>query len=179
MELVAGQPLLIEKLVALYSSGEPALAEAGLEARQKIDDLGRFDALLDEHRLAWEHLWEECDLEIGTPAGAGVEAALHLHIFHLLQTVSRHTIDLDVGVPPRGWHGEAYRGHIFWDELFIFPFLNLRIPAISRTLLRYRYRRLPEAQLLYLRAWRLSDPPENQNQQMSLPNLRFSSFHPS
>jgi alpha,alpha-trehalase len=42
-------------------------------------------------------------------------------MFHLLQTVSEHTIDLDVGVPARGWHGEAYRGHIFWDEMFIFP----------------------------------------------------------
>ncbi|MBD3237611.1 MAG: hypothetical protein GF330_12975, partial [Candidatus Eisenbacteria bacterium] len=25
---------------------------------------------------------------------------------------------LDVGIPPRGWTGEAYRGHIMWDELF-------------------------------------------------------------
>jgi alpha,alpha-trehalase len=52
---------------------------------------------------------------------------------------------LDVGVPSRGWHGEAYRGHIFWDELFIFPLLNLRIPEITRSLLMYRYRRLDEA----------------------------------
>jgi alpha,alpha-trehalase len=50
-----------------------------------------------------------------------------------------------VGVPARGLHGEAYRGHIFWDELFIFPFLNLRLPEITRALLKYRYRRLPEA----------------------------------
>jgi alpha,alpha-trehalase len=56
-----------------------------------------------------------------------------------------HTMDLDVGVPSRGWHGEAYRGHIFWDELFIFPFLNLRIPEITRSLLMYRYRRINEA----------------------------------
>ncbi len=48
-------------------------------------------------------------------------------------------------MPARGLHGEAYRGHIFWDELFIFPVLNLRLPAITRSLLRYRYRRLPEA----------------------------------
>jgi alpha,alpha-trehalase len=145
LEVAAERPLLIEKLVALYSSSEPALAEAGIEARRKVGELGRFDALLEEHRLAWKHLWEECDIEISTPHDAGVVATLHLHIFHLLQTVSYHTIDLDVGVPPRGWHGEAYRGHILWDELFIIPFLNLRIPALSRTLLRYRYRRLPEA----------------------------------
>ena len=59
----------------------------------------------------------------------------------------RNTVDLDVGVPARGLHGEAYRGHIFWDELFIFPFLNFHIPEITRALLLYRYRRLPEARL--------------------------------
>ena len=56
-------------------------------------------------------------------------------------------IDGDVGIPARGLHGEAYRGHIFWDELFIFPVINLRIPAITRALLKYRYRRLEEARL--------------------------------
>jgi alpha,alpha-trehalase len=70
---------------------------------------------------------------------------LRLHIFHMLQTASLNTVDLDVGVPARGLHGEAYRGHIFWDELFIFPFLDFRIPEITRGLLMYRYRRLPEA----------------------------------
>jgi alpha,alpha-trehalase len=70
---------------------------------------------------------------------------LHLYTFHLLQSSSMHTMDLDVGVPSRGWHGEAYRGHIFWDELFIFPFLTLRVPEITRSLLMYRYRRIDEA----------------------------------
>jgi alpha,alpha-trehalase len=73
------------------------------------------------------------------------QLALHLHIFHLLQTVSRNTLDLDVGVPARGLHGEAYRGHVFWDELFIFPYLNRHLPELVRSLLLYRYRRLPEA----------------------------------
>ena len=73
---------------------------------------------------------------------------LRLHIFHLLQTTSFNAIDLDVGVPARGLHGEAYRGHIFWDELFIFPFLNLRIPELIRSLLMYPHRRLMEARHL-------------------------------
>ena len=68
-----------------------------------------------------------------------------MHVFHLLQTASPNSIDRDVGIPARGWHGEAYRGHVFWDELFIFPFLTLRFPMLCRALLLYRYRRLPEA----------------------------------
>ncbi len=73
---------------------------------------------------------------------------LRLHIFHLLQTVSPNTVDMDAGVPARGLHGEAYRGHIFWDELFILPYLNFHFPEISRELLLYRYRRLDAARRL-------------------------------
>ena len=58
-------------------------------------------------------------------------------------TVQSH--QLCIGVPARGWTGEAYQGHIFWDELFIFPFFNFRMPEITRSLLMYRYRRLVEA----------------------------------
>ncbi len=39
------------------------------------------------------------------------------------------------GVPARGLHGEAYRGHVFWDELFVLPYLNLHLPEVSRALL--------------------------------------------
>ena len=63
----------------------------------------------------------------------------------LLQTLSAHSVDLDVGIPARGLHGEAYRGHIFWDDAFVFPYLNLRMPELSRALLLYRWRRLPQA----------------------------------
>jgi trehalose/maltose hydrolase-like predicted phosphorylase len=65
-----------------------------------------------------------------------------------MQTVSMAALEKDGGVPARGLHGEAYRGHIFWDELFIFPFLNLSIPELTRELLMYRYRRLEEARQL-------------------------------
>ena len=68
-----------------------------------------------------------------------------LHLFHVLQTVSRNSIGLDVGVPPRGLHGEAYRGHVLWDELFIFLVTNLRMPELTKSLLLYRYHRLDEA----------------------------------
>ena len=54
---------------------------------------------------------------------------LRLHLFHVLQTLSPHTADLDVGVPARGLHGEAYRGHVFWDELFVLPYPQPALPG--------------------------------------------------
>ncbi len=77
---------------------------------------------------------------------------LRLHLVHLLQTISPHTAELDAGVPARGLHGEAYRGHVFWDALFVSPVLSLRMPNMSRSLLLYRYRRLPEARRAARRA---------------------------
>lgn len=138
-----GQALRLEKIVLIYTSRDWAASEPLLEACTNSQRQSTFEEVLEEHKRAWQRLWNRCDLD--TACNIKVQAVLRLHIFHLLQTVSGHTVDLDVGVPARGWHGEAYRGHIFWDELFIFPFLNLHLPAITRELLMYRYRRLHEA----------------------------------
>jgi trehalose/maltose hydrolase-like predicted phosphorylase len=53
--------------------------------------------------------------------------------------------DLDVGLPARGLHGEGYLGHVFWDELFVFPVLFERVPEIAESFLAYRFRRLDAA----------------------------------
>jgi trehalose/maltose hydrolase-like predicted phosphorylase len=84
-----------------------------------------------------------CDVEIAGPVRTSL--VLRLHVFHLLQTVSPHSVDLDVGIPARGLHGEAYRGHVFWDEMFVLPFLILGLPEVARAMLPYRWRRLPQA----------------------------------
>ncbi|HKQ00586.1 MAG TPA: glycosyl hydrolase family 65 protein, partial [Actinomycetes bacterium] len=128
------------------TSKDRAIAEPGEAARGHVGRLPEgFDWLLERHVLAWDQLWRRCRIDLDGDGDPEVARTLNLHVFHLLQTVSEHTIDLDVGVPARGLHGEAYRGHIFWDELFIFPFLNLRFPELTRALLQYRFRRLPEA----------------------------------
>jgi len=143
-EVQAGGTVTVEKVVTFHTSRDRASAAAGLEAKRSLSEAGRFDDLLAAHAMAWSHLWDECDIALDGDGGqTGLK--LRVYVFHLLQTVSVHTVELDAGVPARGWHGEAYRGHVFWDELFIFPFLNLRLPTLTRALLRYRYRRLAEA----------------------------------
>ncbi|MFC2062696.1 trehalose-phosphatase [Chloroflexota bacterium] len=133
----------IEKVVAIYTSRDHAISESGLHARKEVERAADFYELLKSHILSWDRLWQRCHIDIKD--SDRVALVINLHIFHLLQTVSPHTIEHDASVPARGLHGEAYRGHIFWDELFIFPFLHLNIPDITRALLLYRYRRLPEA----------------------------------
>lgn len=70
---------------------------------------------------------------------------LRLHAFHLQQLGSLHILGTDASIGARGLSGEAYRGHVFWDELFILPFFHLRFPEASRALLLYRVNRLDAA----------------------------------
>ena len=148
VRLESREELRLEKVLALCTSRDHASSECGLEARKLAARSDAFEGLLRSHSRAWSHLWRDFDMvfEHRDPGKSDLTAMiLRLNIFHLLQTASTHTMDMDVGIPSRGWHGEAYRGHIFWDELFIFPFLNLRLSEITRSLILYRYRRLNEA----------------------------------
>ena len=133
----------VEKTVALYSSRDRAISECGNAARIAVSESGRFVELLESHAGAWHSLWRRCDVEL--PSRPEEERILRLHAFHLLQTASPNTANLDAAVAARGLHGEAYRGHIFWDELYFLFFYIARIPEIARGLLLYRYHRLDAA----------------------------------
>lgn len=151
VEAKEGESICIEKIAALYNSNDRAIANPLIEAQDAAGCASGFDKLLEQHVLGWDHLWDLWNIIVkGESRRMGM--ILNLHIFHLLQTVSPNTVDLDAGVPPRGLHGEAYRGLIMWDELFIFPLLNLRMPDITRALLRYRHRRLQRGRWAALRA---------------------------
>jgi alpha,alpha-trehalase len=159
LEVKQEQEVTLDKVVALYTSQDRGISECGLEARKTIKLVGSFADLLESHLLAWEQLWRRFEIEfyptdnnnyrdnddLGGEDDEYTTMVLRLYMFHILQTSSMHTMDLDVGVPSRGWHGEAYRGHIFWDEIFVFPLLNFRLHEITKALLLYRYRRLNEA----------------------------------
>src|SRR5215207_8708921 len=114
-ELEEARPVTVEKLVTLYTSRDRAISESLLDAQEAAQAAPGFADLLARHAGEWSILWNRFDLELDS-ANEWAETVLHLHVFHLLQTVSPHTAHLDVGVPARGWHGEAYRGHVFWDE---------------------------------------------------------------
>ncbi|MCO4754276.1 MAG: glycoside hydrolase family 65 protein, partial [Bacteriovoracaceae bacterium] len=136
----------VEKVAAFYTSKDFAISsplKAAIDLARRAES---FSTGLQRHRLKWRELWYHFDLSMQNMPAENM--GLRLHIFHLLQTACHNTIGLDTSVPARGLHGEAYRGHIFWDELFIFPFYYLRMPELSRSLLMYRFRRLEKAKRL-------------------------------
>ncbi|MEV8592740.1 glycosyl hydrolase family 65 protein [Streptomyces sp. NPDC052012] len=141
LHLTPGRTATVDKLVALHTSRDPAISDPLHAAVDRVGRVPGLEELTGSHRTAWGQLWRRAELDVPGEAGT----ILRLHLFHVLQTLSPHTADLDVGVPARGLHGEAYRGHVFWDELFVLPYLNLHFPEVSRALLHYRYRRLERA----------------------------------
>ncbi len=145
-QIARGETLTVEKTVALFTGRDRAISEPALAAAEAVAAPTDFADLLASHALAWSALWDRGDIVVDEHPHR--QMVLRLHIFHLLQTVSPHSADADAGVPARGLHGEAYRGHIFWDELFILPYLDFHFPEISRGLLLYRFRRLDAARRL-------------------------------
>ena len=141
--LGAGESVTVEKVATVFTGRDPAISQPAEEAESLLQRAGRFTDLLPGHELAWAHLWGRFDFDMSGDADA--LRIVRLHLLHLLQTVSPHTSELDAGVPARGLHGEAYRGHVFWDDVFVFPLLNIHLPKVTRSLLHYRYRRLPQA----------------------------------
>ena len=138
-----GQKLKIEKTVSIYTSKDEGCLVPQDAAIKTVTIATQFKTLFDSHQKAWGRLWDKFDIKIEGHMFA--QRVLRLHMFHLLQTASIHNTKIDAGFPARGLHGEAYRGHIFWDELFVLRFYSLNYSEIAKSLLLYRYKRLPKA----------------------------------
>ncbi|MDA7857937.1 HAD hydrolase-like protein [bacterium] len=133
----------IEKIASVYTSIDKDVAYPWKSSAEFFDDIENFDVLLKKHKKAWHSLWKIMDIKIS--GDRFVQKVIRLHMYHLLTTASVHNRKKDIGLPARGLHGEAYRGHMFWDTLFTFPFYCLHLPEVALSFLMYRYRRLDEA----------------------------------
>jgi beta-phosphoglucomutase family hydrolase len=137
------KPVTLEKFVSIYTSKPDDFAEPWSAAMEAANQNIRFDELLAESSKAWRLLWDKIDIQV---EGSRMDQKLlHLHLYHLMVSASHHNASIDASFTARGLHGEAYRGHIFWDELFILPFYNIHLPEAAKATLLYRYNRLPKA----------------------------------
>ena len=82
-----GEPIVIEKIVALYTSRDHAISECSLEAGKAVRRAGRFEDLLQSHGLAWEGLWSQCDITLEEKQGT--QLLLRLHMFHQFEGGAR------------------------------------------------------------------------------------------
>ena len=79
-----GTALVVDKVVALFTSRDRALSDTGRAATYEVARAGSFSALVKSHVLAWKQLWRRGDIVLEPSDGA--QMIVRLHIFHLLQT---------------------------------------------------------------------------------------------
>jgi len=143
VDMKQGQVLTIEKVVAIYTLRDQGVSNVLESAQNAIEDIQSFSHISQSSRKQWAKIWQEIDIQIEGDRLA--QKLIRLHLYHLMISASPHNIRIDAGITARGLHGEAYRGHIFWDELFILPFYNIHFKDVAKSLLLYRYRRLDKA----------------------------------
>ncbi len=142
-EVAQDESFDLVKTTAIYKSDEEGIEDAVKAATAKAEKAGDFKTLLEASAAAWKDIWKKADIELEGDRLA--QKLLRLHIFHMMGTISPHNAGIDAGIPARGLHGEAYRGHIFWDEIYILPFYYMHFPEAAKAVLMYRYKRLDEA----------------------------------
>jgi beta-phosphoglucomutase family hydrolase len=143
LDVKENEEVVLDKMVAIYTSREADVEDPLEEARTTVKSMTAYEPELKLSAGRWMELWERMDVQISGDREA--QKLVRLHLFHMMVTASPHHTGLDSGIPPRGLHGEAYRGHIFWDELYILPLFVLHFPEVVKSVLMYRYRRLDAA----------------------------------
>ncbi len=105
-----------------------------------------FDRLWRDHCAGWKKRWQEADVVVATDAGADdrLHRRIRFNLYQLLTNGSEKRADHGIGI--KGFTGEMYRGHYFWDtEMYLFPFFLYTNPKIACNLLVFRHSTLPKA----------------------------------
>jgi len=143
--LIQGEKYTLHKYVSIASSVKypsSELVSKSISCVENSASLG-FDELLQNHKGAWQKIWDAADIVIDGDIAA--QQGIRFNIFHLYQTYTGKNAKLNIG--PKGFTGEKYGGATYWDtEAYCLPFyLKTADPQIARQLLLYRYHHLDKA----------------------------------
>lgn len=98
------------------------------------------ETLMQAHYRLWDELWQG-DIRI-----EGDDDAQRIVRFALFNLYSSCRGGSRLSIPPMGLSLQGYNGHIFWDtELWMYPPMLLLNQDIARSMLDYRFDRLPAA----------------------------------
>ena len=146
IEARSDSPLTVDKIVSLHASHLSNGEDPIRLAEEQIHAAPDFERIQQESIQAWREIWEKIDILVS--GDRLVQKMIRLNLYHTLVSASPHSANYAMGIPARGLHGEAYRGHIFWDELYAMPFFDFHFQDTAQAALRYRYDRLDAAQQL-------------------------------
>ncbi|WP_391573727.1 glycosyl hydrolase family 65 protein [Cohnella sp.] len=140
--LKAGETVAIRKYVWVATSADEDY-RGGIEkhlaavVRASAPDKADFSV----HEKLWKDKWNRSDIVI--QGNEQLQNSLRFSIYHLLRSANESD---KVAIDAKGYAGEAYFGHYFWDtEIYLLPFYIYTQPEYAKKLIAYRYRTLQGA----------------------------------
>ena len=143
ISLPKGKEIVIHKISGICSSRD-TLWPVGPEwlssdVASAVKDLNK---LFSENALVWEKLWKNSGVVIEGDETA--QKAINFATYHLLRSICQN--DDRVAICAKGFAGEAYFGHFFWDtEIYLLPFFLYTNPEYAKNLVSFRVKTLEGA----------------------------------
>jgi protein-glucosylgalactosylhydroxylysine glucosidase len=138
--LEAGETYTFAIVGSVISSEHIADAHNEAERLTIFAALEHTARLKQKHEEAWKDLWESDIVIEGDPEA---QRAAHFAMYNLYSFFREGQA---YSLSPMGLSGLGYNGHVFWDtELWMYPPMLLLKPTMAKSLLDYRFERLPAA----------------------------------
>lgn len=113
------------------------------EAKESLKPYKQFNQIVTESSKAWNQVWEKLQFQVSSNDRA--QAYLNFYQYHLMISISENTQEMSTGFPSYSVQMEKNRGLAGWEEMFVLPFMSMRIPEISKKLIQYRLEHLKNA----------------------------------
>ncbi len=147
VKVFEGKPLNVVKYIAVEDTRhvpeeELVKATTNILNRYKIIDK---DTIWENNQKAWAEKWNIADISVVTGKEQDeLNAKIRFNLYQLLMNGSDSDYRHGIGI--KGFTGEMYRGHYFWDtEMYMYPFYLYTNPWVARNLLVFRHRILDAA----------------------------------
>lgn len=143
MFLGEGESAEILKMTIVSTSRDPEGFLSEEEMKSRLEEFAKKETKIrEEHIQAWADLWKCSEIQIEGDDEA--QRAVNFAIYHLLRCANDR--DSRIAICAKGFAGEAYFGHFFWDtEVYLLPFFLYTQPRTARNLVEFRIKTLEGA----------------------------------
>ncbi len=122
-----------------YHENEITREELREKSKSEIMNLisNSYDDLKGKNDVAWNDYWNEMSIEIDTEDDWDIISTRFAQ-YQIRRFTPMH--DWRANIEAKGFAGEEYKGHTFWDtEIFIWPYFLYTNPKVARNLMKHRY----------------------------------------
>jgi len=130
------------KIATFYTSNDSEYSQSTSNDKLHEYIASGQNNLINSHKISWKNRWDNADIKIDGDMEA--QKSIRFCIYQLLQ--SCHPKKAENNIPSKGLSSEYHSGHFFFNtELYYLNFFNHVEPAISSSLLKFRYNTLNAA----------------------------------